>query len=267
MKQDQLSNYLEFARKMAYEAGQGTLRYFQKGLQADTKLDGSPVTMADRKSEESIRKAIETTYPDHGILGEEFGDRKMEGGAGSGSSSCRWIVDPIDGTQSFIHGVPLYSVLIGLEIEGRVEVGAAYFPALDEMVSAASGLGCWWNGRPCRVSTVRDLSKAVVSFTDIMNFYKYGGIEAFERLAQRAWHRPGWGDAYGYLLAATGRVEVMIDPIMAVWDCGPFPPILREAGGYFGDWQGNETIYAGRGMATSNELLGEVLGILNEGEE
>jgi myo-inositol-1(or 4)-monophosphatase len=113
------------------------------------------------------------------------------------------------------------------------------------------------------VSTVRDLGKAVVSCTDIMNFHKYGGIEAYERLAKRAWHRPGWGDAYGYLLAATGRIEVMIDPIMAIWDCGPFPPILREAGGYFGDWQGNETIYAGKGMATSKELLNEVLEILN----
>lgn len=181
----------------------------------------------------------------------------MEGAA------CRWIVDPIDGTQSFIHGVPLYSVLIGLEIEGRVEVGVAYFPALKEMVSAASGLGCWWNERQCRVSSVRELGKAVVSFTDIINFHKYGGIEAFERLAQRAWYRPGWGDAYGYLLAATGRVEVMLDPIMEIWDCGPFPPILREAGGYFGDWQGNETIYARRGMATSQALLPEVLEILN----
>jgi myo-inositol-1(or 4)-monophosphatase len=261
MQQDQLRTYLEFARKMAYEAGQLTLEYFQKGLQPDLKLDGSPVTMADRRSEASIRRAIETKYPEHGILGEEFGDRKMDGAA------CRWIVDPIDGTQSFIHGVPLYSVLIGLEIEGRVEVGVAYFPALNEMVSAASGLGCWWNERSCRVSSVRDLSKAVVSHTDFVNFHKYGGMEAFERLARRAWYRPGWGDAYGYLLAATGRIEVMIDPIMAIWDCGPFPPIFREAGGYFGDWQGNETIYSGRGMATSQELLGEVLEILNKGDK
>jgi histidinol-phosphatase len=260
MMNNQLSDYLEFARGMAYEAGQLTLEYFQKGLQPDMKQDGSPVTMADRKSEESIRRAIEAKYPEHGILGEEFGDRQVEGATGA---ACRWIVDPIDGTQSFIHGVPLYGVLIGLEIEGRVEVGVAYFPALNEMVSAASGLGCWWNDRACRVSSVRDLSKAVVSCSDYLNFHKYGGSEAFERLAQRAWHRPGWGDAYGYLLAATGRIEVMIDPIMAIWDCGPFPPIFREAGGYFGDWQGNETIYAGKGMATSKALLGEVLEILN----
>ncbi len=251
-----LNEYLQFARRIAFEAGQLTLEHFQKELQPDTKQDGSPVTIADRKSEESIRKAIETAYPEHGILGEEYGNRDR-------NSACRWIVDPIDGTQSFIHGVPLYSVLIGLEIDGQVEVGVAYFPALNEMVSAASGLGCWWNDRPCKVSTVRDLSKAVVSHTDIMNFRRYGGIDAFMSLAQRAWYNPGWGDAYGYLLAATGRIEVMIDPIMAIWDCGPFPPIFREAGGYFGDWQGNETIYAGRGMATSQALLPEVLKILN----
>jgi histidinol-phosphatase len=263
MNHDQLSNYLEFARSIAYEAGQITVEYFaqardrKSGFVPDTKADGSPVTIADRRSEETIRRAIEKKFPDHGLLGEEYGES-------SAGRECKWIIDPIDGTQSFIHGVPLYAVLIGLEIAGRVEVGVAYFPALNEMVSAASGLGCWWNDRQCRVSNVTDLAKSVVSCTDILNFQRYGGFEAYEQLAQRAWHRPGWGDAYGYLLAATGRIEVMLDPIMAIWDCGPFPPIFREAGGYFGDWQGNETIYSGRGLGTSQELLAEVLRILND---
>lgn len=263
MKPDDLSQYLDFARSIAYEAGQITLEYYLKNLSPETKLDGSPVTIADRRSEETIRRAIEKKFPDHGLLGEEYGE------SASAGRECRWIIDPIDGTQSFIHGVPLYAVLIGLEIAGRVEVGVAYFPALNEMVSAASGLGCWWNGgtsgsnRRCQVSGVTDLSRSVVSCTDIMNFKKYGGYDAYERLAQRAWHRPGWGDAYGYLLAATGRIEVMLDPIMAIWDCGPFPPIFREAGGYFGDWQGNETIYSGRGLGTSQVLLPEVLEILS----
>lgn len=252
-----LSQYLDFAREMAYEAGKLTLEYFQQGLQPDIKLDGSPVTMADRKSEQSIRQAIEKKYPGQAILGEEFGESQP------GPDGIRWVVDPIDGTHSFIRGVPLYAVLIGLEIEGRVEVGVAYFPALNEMVSAASGLGCWWNGRQCRVSSVTQLERAAISFTDYGNFARHGGKEAFERLGQRAWYRAGWGDAYGYLLAATGRVEVMLDPIMAIWDCGPFPPIFREAGGFFGDWQGNETIYGGRGLATSRELLPEVLAVLN----
>lgn len=250
------SEYLEFARETAFHAGQLTLEYFQKGLQPDKKLDNSPVTIADRKCEEWIRSAIEKRYPSHAILGEEYGS--------SDGAECRWIVDPIDGTQSFIHGVPLYSVLIGLEIEGRVEVGVAYFPALSEMISAASGLGCWWNDRPARVSQVKRLEDAALSFTDVANFAKYGGEEGFQRLQRRVWFRAGWGDAYGYLLVASGRVEIMMDPIMAVWDCGPFPPIFREAGGFFGDWQGKETIYAGKALATSLPLLPEVLAVLNE---
>ncbi len=256
---ESLSEYLDFARKIAYEAGQETLNYFQRDLQPEIKADGSPVTLADRAAEHLIRSAIEEKFPGHAIIGEEFGAQD-----GDGSAAHRWIIDPIDGTKSFISGVPLYAVLIGLEIEGRVEVGVANFPALGEMVSASTGLGCWWNGKPAQVSTKTRLSEAIVSFTDFGAFAAYGCEEAFIRLARRSWYRPGWSDAYGYMLASTGRIEVMLDPIMAVWDCGPFPPIFREAGGYFGDWEGNETIYTTRALATSLTLLPEVLAVLNE---
>jgi histidinol-phosphatase len=255
---EDLSVYLEFARGIADAAGKETLRYFQRGLQPEMKSDGSPVTLADRSAERLIRSAIAERFPEHAILGEEFGEQ-----AGSGAAaSHRWIIDPIDGTKSFISGVPLYGVLIGLEIAGRVEVGVAHFPALGEMVSAASGLGCWWNGQPAHVSTKTDLAQAIVSFTDFGSFAQHGSEEAFIRLARRCWFRPGWGDAYGYMLAATGRIDVMLDPIMAIWDCGPFPPIFREAGGYFGDWEGNETISTQRSVATSRVLLPQVLGAL-----
>jgi histidinol-phosphatase len=153
-------------------------------------------------------------------------------------------------------------VLIGLEIEGVPEVGAAYFPALDEMVAAATGLGCWWNGRRARVSEVADLSRAWISSTDPGTFEKYGRGDAWKRLQQAAYYRTGWGDAYGYMLVATGRLELMLDPVMNAWDAGPFPPILREAGGYFGDWQGNTTLYAREGLATTQTLLPEVLKLI-----
>jgi histidinol-phosphatase len=252
-----LSTYLNFARQVADTAGQETLRYFQHGIKAEMKADGSPVTLADRSAEHLIRSAIEERFPDHAILGEEFGEN-----SGNGSATHRWIIDPIDGTKSFISGVPLYAVLVGLEIEGRVEVGVANFPALGEMVSAASGLGCWWNSQPAHVSSKTQLSEAIVSCTDFGSFASHGSEEAYIRLARSSWYRPGWGDAYGYMLAATGRIEVMLDPIMAVWDCGPFPPIFREAGGYFGDWEGNETIYTTRTVATSQALLPQVLATL-----
>jgi fructose-1,6-bisphosphatase/inositol monophosphatase family enzyme len=130
-----------------------TLSYFQTGLVADSKRDGSPVTLADRSAEEMIRSRIEKAYPSHAIVGEEFGVQETAG------ASHRWLIDPIDGTKSFVAGVPLYSVLLGLEIEGRVEVGVIYLPALNELVAAATGHGCWWNGRRARVSQVSRIDR------------------------------------------------------------------------------------------------------------
>lgn len=256
MKSNPLSEYLQFASETAYQAGRLTLGYYQTGVQTDFKADDTPVTVADRKAEEMIRGCIEKRYPGHSIMGEEFGL------SGSLSTSHRWIIDPIDGTKSFLRGVPLYAVLMGLEIEGIVEVGAAYFPALDEMVAAASGLGCWWNGRRAHVSSISSLREAIVTCTTTKNFARYGRQAAWERIVERCYHQVGWSDAYGYMLVATGRVEVMLDPVMAVWDSGPFPPILSEAGGYFGDWQGNATIYANEALATNQALLPELLDLI-----
>ncbi len=251
-----LDEYFGFIAETAYLAGRLTLGYFQTGVRPDYKADDTPVTRADREAEQMIRHRIEARYPSHAIVGEEFG------GSASTGAAFRWYIDPIDGTKSFMRGVPLYAVLLGLEIEGRAEVGAAYFPALDEMLVAATGMGCWWNGRPARVSDEERLSRSYVAFTDPASFGKYGREAAWQRLQEATYYRAGWSDAYGYLLAATGRVEIMLDPIMSDWDCGPFPPILREAGGYFGDWHGQETIHGQEGLATSQRLLPEVLRVL-----
>jgi histidinol-phosphatase len=251
-----LDEYLAFSSETAYLAGRLTLGYYQTGTRPDFKADDSPVTVADRLAEELIRSRIEARYPSHTIVGEEYGEK-----AGA-DAAFRWFIDPIDGTKSFVRGVPLYGVLIGLEIEGVPEVGVAYFPALDEMLAAATGLGCWWNGRRARVSEVADLSRAWLSSTDPGAFDKYGRGEAWQRLQHATYYRTGWGDAYGYMLVATGRIELMLDPVMNAWDAGPFPPILREAGGYFGDWKGNTTLYAREGLATTQRLLPEVLRVI-----
>jgi len=257
---ESLLQYLDFALETAHLAGRLTLGHFQTQIRPDLKEDQSPVTLADRQAEDLIRSRIEERYPRHAILGEEYGVKEGEG------SAHRWLIDPIDGTRSFVRGVPLYAVLIGLEIEGEVEVGAAYFPALDEMVAAATGEGCWWNGRRAHVSAVSSLSQAVVAYSDVANFARQGRVEEWQRIAQATQYRAGWGDAYGHMLVATGRVELMLDPVVSPWDCGPFPPILREAGGYFGDWQGNWTIYAGEAMSVSQRLQPEVLALMREAQ-
>lgn len=252
-----LADFLSFAETTAREAGALTLEYFlTDGARAEFKSDDTPVTIADRKAEELIRHRIAETYPDHQIVGEEYG-------ATEGTSDYRWIIDPIDGTKSFVHGVPLYAVLIALEIKGKMEVGCAYFPALDEIISAATGLGAHWNGKPCRVSEVASIDRAVCAHIDTAYFGKNGKGEAWDRLQKAVYYNAGWCDAYGYLLVATGRVEIMLDPVMAVWDCGPFPPIFKEAGGYFGDWSGNEgRIDGGEALATNAALRSEVVALL-----
>lgn len=252
---ENLSSLTEFLVETAYQAGRRTLAFFQTGVSVDYKADQSPVTQADRQAEEYIRGQIGSYYPDHAILGEEFG-------ADDHGSRVKWIIDPIDGTKSFLRGIPLYATLIGLEIDGRASAGAAYFPALDEMIYAADGLGCWWNGRRAKVSEVADLDSAWITCTDPAFFEKYGRGKEFDRLLKAGYVHGGWSDAYGYLLCATGRVEVMLDPIMEVWDNAPFLPILREAGGYFGTWQGEETIYGREGLATNRRLKQAVIDIL-----
>ncbi len=251
-----LQTYLDFAIETAWQAGQLTLGYFQTGIHPDFKADDTPVTVADRSSEQLIRSRIEKQYPHHAIVGEEYGTSAETG------QSHRWFIDPIDGTRSFVRGIPLYAVLIGLEIEGKPEVGVAYFPALKEMLAAATGAGCWWNGRRARVSPMTELKTALVAHADTASFAKHGKGEAWERIQQATNYRVGLSDAYGYLLVATGRAEMMLDPIMSVWDCAPFPPILSEAGGYFGDWQGHPTIYGKEAIATTQTLLPEVLKVV-----
>ncbi len=254
-----LADFLTFTETVAREAGRITLQYFlTDAAPAEYKGDDTPVTRADREAEAHIRRRIAETYPDHDIVGEEYGASEQR-------SRYRWIIDPIDGTKSFVHGVPLYAVLIALEIDGRVEVGCAHFPALDEIISAASGLGAHWNGRPCRVSGETKLDRSVCAHIDTAYFGKNGKGAAWERLQKAVYYNAGWCDAYGYLLVATGRAEIMLDPVMAIWDCGPFPPIFREAGGYFGDWSGNEgCIDGGEALATNRTLLPEVVALLRE---
>ncbi len=254
-----LRPYLDFLTETAYLAGKITLAHFLTEIKPGFKSDNTPVTIADHQSEQFIRQRIEKTYPHSSILGEEFGASE------NSQSGLRWIIDPIDGTKAFMRGVPLYAVLIGLEMDGEVRAGVAYFPGLDEMIAAADGEGCWWNGRRAHVSAEKDLSRAYLLTTDWGNFGKYGREKEWARLSNSVFHRAGWSDAYAFDLVATGRSEIALEPQMAVWDCGPFPPILREAGGYFGDWAGKSTIYGKEALACSLDLLDAILPILNPG--
>ena len=253
----QFTELLDFAKTIAREAGDITLQHYQTDLKPDFKSDDSPVTIADKNAEAHIRKRIESAYPDHDIVGEEFGFTQK-------NSRYRWFIDPIDGTKSFICGVPLYAVLIGLEIEGRVEVGVTHFPALDEMVSAQTAGGCYFNDERVRVSEQGDLSRAIVAHIDTASFGRISPAkaQAWETISNASYYNAGWCDAYSYALVATGRADLALDPIMNPWDCGPFPAIFREAGGYFGDWKGNEgVIDAAESIGVNANLKAQILKI------
>lgn len=255
MTTNSLQELLEFALDAAWDAGRVTLRYFQTDIDVERKGDASPVTIADRQAEEVLRASIHRHWPDHGIVGEEYETV-------DGSSNLTWILDPIDGTKSFIHGVPLYGTLVALVDDGEPLVGVAHFPALNETVYAARGLGCFWDGRRARVSTVGDLAEATLLTSGLSHFAPHGKTGTWQRLLDATGVQRTWGDAYGYALVATGRADVMVDPVMSVWDAAPLQVLLQEAGGHFTDWQGNATIHAGEGIATNAVLFEQVMAIV-----
>ncbi len=231
-----LQSYLDFALDATWQAGRITLGYFQTGIAVERKSDDSPVTIADKEAEQYLRGLIARHFPDHGLVGEEFGEQRSTG-------SLKWIIDPIDGTKSFTCGVPLYSNLLALVDGDQTLVGVAHFPALNETLYAARGLGCFWNGRRARVSTQTNLPDAVLLGSEVGSYHEK--TDAWRRLVEATYIQRTWGDAYGYLLVATGRAEIMVDARMKIWDCAPFGVILPEAGGTFTDWNGTPTIDGG----------------------
>lgn len=249
----EIQSRLQLAVEIAIEAGQITLRYFGKNVAVERKADDSPVTIADRASEQHLRQRIAAAFPADAILGEEFGEQP-------GTSGYRWILDPIDGTKSFIHGVPLYGTLIGVEFQQTSCLGVIHIPTSRETVYAATGQGAWFiqDGsppQPARVGACQHLEEALFCTSEVDGFYKVDRFDAFAKLSRAAKLVRTWGDCYGYLLVATGRADLMVDPRMHVWDAAALLPILREAGGAFTDWQGHETIHGGNGIAANRALL------------
>jgi len=259
--QQEISRRLEVALSASHEAGKLTLEFFRDSeLRVDRKSDDSPVTEADRGAEILLREHITAAFPEDGILGEEFPEVPSKNG-------LQWIVDPIDGTKSFIHGVPLYSTLIALTVDDRPVMGIIRLPALDEVVYAARGMGAWYvrqggESQPARVSSVDKVSESLFVTSEVASFDEYGTRDAHDRLQSACRLSRSWGDGYGYFLVATGRAEIMVDPIINLWDIAAMLPIIEEAGGRFTDWQGNPTIRTPQTVATCGPIHDEVLGLL-----
>ena len=251
---------LHAAADVARVAGDVALRHFRGALHVETKGDGSPVTIADRAAEAAARAWLADRFPADGILGEEEG-------LTHGTSGRRWIVDPIDGTKTFVRGVPLWGTLVAVAAGDEVLAGAAYFPAVGEIVAAAPGAGCWWNGARCHTSSVSTLGTATVLTTDEQFTHRPDRRDAWRRLAGTAGIVRSWGDCYGYLLVATGRAEAMLDGIVGDWDAACFLPIVEEAGGVFTSWEGARTPFGGSAIATNAALAAQVRALVQEPSE
>jgi len=245
-----LARWLDAARPVG-------LRHFRAALTVECKDDGSPVTVADRAIERTLADSIRSAFPEDGLLGEEHGEHH-------GSNPWRWLLDPIDGTASFIRGMPLWGTLVGLEYrdaagERTVVAGIADFPALGERLTAPSTREAWWSSPagvvPCRTTACADLRTASVSTTSTEYFRRAGCMEAWARLGAASGSLRGWSDCVGLLLLATGRSDAVVDPVMHPWDVGPFAAILPAAGARWSGLDGRVHHLAGSLVASATPNL------------
>lgn len=253
-----LDGRIAFALRLATAASNETLKFFRTSeYRVERKSDRSPVTLADKQAEQAIRALLQEFYPDDSILGEEFG--RIEG-----ATDYEWIIDPIDGTKSFISGVPLYSTLVAMTYQGAPTIGIIAIPAMGEIAVAAKGLGAWYGESATglqlnrtRVSTQSQLSDGLFVVSQVDNFSRRNAMSAYHQLEAQSYVTRSWGDGYGYLLVATGRAELMVDPIVNPWDVAAVAPVIEEAGGKFTSWAGKSDIRATHCFA-SNGLVHDV---------
>ncbi|WP_417848561.1 histidinol-phosphatase [Thalassoglobus sp.] len=252
---------LNFGLDVSAQAEAIVMKYFlNDNLKVMLKGDQSPVTVADRGAEEFLRGKIAQEFPDDAIMGEEFG-------AKDGTSGFRWILDPIDGTKSFIHGVPLFGMLVGLQFEGECVAGICRIPATNEVVYAHRGGGAWWQRGesepvPAKVSDTSELSESLFLFTAVEGWQEIDQFELLGEFSAKCRLSRSWGDCYGHILVATGRADLMVDPLLAEWDAAALIPIVEEAGGVFMDWKGESTALGGNGISVNPHLKEAVLAMI-----
>lgn len=243
-----LAPYRAFLHELAVESGAYLRPWFgREDLAVEAKCDDSPVTAADRGAEALLRQRIEARFPDHGIIGEEHGNVRED-------AEFVWVLDPIDGTKSFITAVPLWVTLIALLHRGRPVLGCIHQPVLGQLL-IGDNQSAELNGRSVRCRTGRDLAAATVLTSDHLNLARYQNGPACDAVLGRARLVRTWGDGYGYLLLATGRADVCLDPIMNPWDIAALVPVVRGAGGVISDWRGGEPYPAEHTVAAATPEL------------
>lgn len=247
---------IEFARELALASGQLIReRFGSRAFDIELKQDNSVVTATDREAELIMRGMITARFPDHGLIGEELGPHNVD-------AEYVWTLDPIDGTISFVSGIPLFGTLIGLLERGRPILGVINQPISGELMIGTEA-GTTLNSVPARVHKVERLSEATLLTTDPNLIDRHADPEKFEALRRRVAKTRTWGDCYGYLMLASGRADIMMDPIMSKWDLMPLIPIVRGAGGVITDWHGDDPVLGTSIVAATPELHPQVISLLN----
>lgn len=259
MSKSQLLTYFTFLDELQRNAGKIIRHYYQEEVEVEEKADATPVTRADREVEIFLREALEERFPDHSVYGEEYGETRR-------SSAYRWIIDPIDGTKSFVLKTPLFGTLIALERDGLPVLGSIYFAVQDRLLIGAAETGAFLNGKKCSVSRTTDLAQATMIITDPRDLLPHPAHDLVIRLAQKVRLVRGFGDCYGYFLVACGLADLMIEPKgLQYYDVAPMAPILAGAGGVFSSLQGTLDFSSGQGLAANPALHAQVIAMSNLG--
>jgi len=251
----ELQSYMDFSRLLADESGALIRRYFRADYTVETKADESPVTIADKGAEELMRDMISSEFPDHGVLGEEFGHHLPE-------ARYQWVLDPIDGTKNFVAGSYLFGTLIALLRDGRPILGVINQPLLNDFLMG-DGEQAWLNGQPVHVRACDRIEDAILLNTEHWNVGRHHDGAAFGALSRRVKRYNNWGDCHGYYLVARGGADIMTDPIMNDWDLMALIPIIKGAGGRITDWRGGDPIGGDGIIATGGAIHDEVVRLLN----
>ena len=245
-----LNELLPFVKLLADKSADIIKEYFRSSINVESKSDSSPVTIADKRAEELMREMIMKEFPDNGIIGEEFGNYNNQ-------AEYVWVLDPIDGTKSFISGALSFGTLIALLKNGSPVLGVINHPILKELL-IGDNYETKLNGKKVKLRPCTKLSEALLLTTDHFNIGKYKNQKNFDRLAAKVKLYRNWGDCYGYYLLASGFADIMIDPIMSVWDSMALIPIVKGAGGIITDYEGNDAIN-GNSIVASNPILHPVI--------
>lgn len=254
---------LELARYLAQMGAGIAMEHFGHSPETEKKADGTWVSEADRAAEAAIRLRIARDRPDHNVLGEEEG-LTAAGGGSPVDGAPTWVIDPIDGTNNYIAGVPIWATLVGLIVDNLPVVGAVEAPAMNERYHGAKGLGAFYNDQPMKVSPVDEVKSATVCFASVGSFYEEGLGPFFETMVRRAWRSRGFGDFWGHMLVARGAVHAMVEPELNTWDVAALHPIVHEAGGRLTHLDGSEWSGSGSCLTTSSpQLHDELVGLFS----